>query len=89
MTKALEDLGRFFSLLIYAQSVGLLGREISPSDDRYLHRKTRTQNKRTQTSMPLLRFEPTIPVLEQAKTVHVLDRTTTVIGQVNDLVFMK
>jgi hypothetical protein len=25
-------------------------------------------------------FEPTIPVFEQAKTVHVLDRATTVIG---------
>jgi hypothetical protein len=25
-------------------------------------------------------FEPTIPVLKQAKTVHVLDRAVTVIG---------
>jgi hypothetical protein len=25
-------------------------------------------------------YEPTIPVLELAKTVHALDRTTTVIG---------
>jgi hypothetical protein len=31
------DLGRFFSFLIYTQSVGLLGRGISPSQGRYLH----------------------------------------------------
>jgi hypothetical protein len=29
--------------------------------------------------MLLVRFEPTIPVFERAKTVHVLDRATTVI----------
>jgi hypothetical protein len=40
------------------------------------------QNKRTQTSMPLVGFEPTIPVFERAKTVHALDRATTVIGVV-------
>jgi hypothetical protein len=27
-----------------------------------------------------VRFEPTIPVFEQAKTVHALDRAATVIG---------
>jgi hypothetical protein len=31
------DLGRFFSFLIYTQSVGPLGRGISPSQGRYLH----------------------------------------------------
>jgi hypothetical protein len=30
-------LGRFFSFLILRQSVGLLGRRISPSQGRYLH----------------------------------------------------
>jgi hypothetical protein len=35
-----------------SQSVGLLGRGISPSQGRYLHRATQTQNKRTQTSPP-------------------------------------
>jgi hypothetical protein len=44
------------------------------------HRTTQTQNKRTHTSMPLVGFEPTIPVFERAKTVHVLDRAATVIG---------
>jgi hypothetical protein len=31
-------------------------------------------------SMPLVGFEPTIPALQQAKTVHALDRAATVIG---------
>jgi hypothetical protein len=44
------------------------------------HRPTETQNKRTQTSMPQLGFEPTIPVFELAKKVHALDRVATVIG---------
>jgi hypothetical protein len=30
--------------------------------------------------MPLMVFEPTIPVFERAKTFHALDRATTVIG---------
>jgi hypothetical protein len=30
--------------------------------------------------MPPVEFEPTIPVFERAKTVHVLDRAATVIG---------
>jgi hypothetical protein len=30
--------------------------------------------------MTQLGFEPTIPVLERAKTVHALDRASTVIG---------
>jgi hypothetical protein len=44
-------------------------------------RTTQTQNKRTQTSMPRVEFEPTIPAFEQAKTVHTLGRAATVIGQ--------
>jgi hypothetical protein len=39
-----------------------------------------TQNKRTQTSILRVRFEPTIPVFEWAKTVHALDSAATVIG---------
>jgi hypothetical protein len=45
------------------------------------HRTTQTQNKGTQTSMPRVGFEPTIPLLERAKTVHALDRAATVIGR--------
>jgi hypothetical protein len=44
------------------------------------HRTARTQNKCTQTPMPLVGFKPTIPVFERAKTVHALDRTATVTG---------
>jgi hypothetical protein len=44
------------------------------------HRTTKTHNKRTQTSMPRVGFESTIPVLERAKTVHILYRVATVIS---------
>jgi hypothetical protein len=71
------DLGRFFSFLIYTQSVGLLGRRISSSQGRYL---TQTQHKRTQTSMPRLGFESTTPMFERAKTVRALDCAATVIA---------
>jgi hypothetical protein len=43
------------------------------------HRTAQTQNNRTQTSMPQVGFEPTIPVFEWAKIVHVLDLAATVI----------
>jgi hypothetical protein len=39
-----------------------------------------TRTEHTQTSIPLVGFEPTISVLEQAKTVCALDRTATAIG---------
>jgi hypothetical protein len=70
---------RFVSLqfLNAKHSVGLLERVISPSQGRHL---TQTQNRRKQTSMPRVRFEPTIPAFERAKTVHALDRAATVIG---------
>jgi hypothetical protein len=73
---ALVDLLRFFSFLVYTQSVGLLGRGISTT-----HRTTQTQNKRTQTSMPRVEFESTIPVFERAKTVDALVSAATVIGR--------
>jgi hypothetical protein len=78
------DVGRFFSFLLYTLSVGLLERGIRPSQDRYLHRTTQTQNKRTQTSMPRVGFIPTIPVFERAKTFHALDRAATVMGSNSD-----
>jgi hypothetical protein len=55
----------FQFLDLCTSSVGLLGREISPSQGRYLHKTKSTQNERTQTSMPLVGFEPTIPAFEQ------------------------
>jgi hypothetical protein len=79
---ALVDLGRFFSFLIYTQSVGLLGRGDEPvARPLPTERTTQTQNKRTQTSMPRVAFEPTITVFQRAKTVHVSDRAATVIGR--------
>jgi hypothetical protein len=44
------------------------------------HRRTQTLNKRTQPFMLRVRFEPTTPEFERAKTVHALDRVATVIG---------
>jgi hypothetical protein len=44
------------------------------------HRIAQTQSKRTQTSMPQVGFEPTIPVFERAKTIHALDPAAIVIG---------
>jgi hypothetical protein len=61
-------------------SVGLLGRAISPSQGRYLHRTTPTQKKRGQTSMARVGFEPAIPMFEREKTFRALDRGVTVIG---------
>jgi hypothetical protein len=43
-------------------------------------RTVQTRNKRTQTAMPHVGFEPTIPVFKRANTVHALDHAATVIG---------
>jgi hypothetical protein len=69
-----------FSFLIFRQSVGHLGRGISPSQGRYLHTE---QHKHTQTSMPWMGFEPTIKAFERAKTVHALDRAALLLHVVN------
>jgi hypothetical protein len=53
------------------------------------HRTTQTQNKRTQTSMSCVGFEPTIAAFERAKTVHVLDRAATGMGLYMQLVTLK
>jgi hypothetical protein len=70
---------RFVSLqfLNLRQSVGLLGRGINQSQGPYL---TQTRNKRKQTSIPWVGFEPRIPVFEWAKTFHALDNAATMIG---------
>jgi hypothetical protein len=73
-------LGPLFQFLdLFTQSVGLLRRGISHSQGRYLH--TGQHKQKTQISMPQAGFEPTIPVLERAKTtVNALDRAATAIG---------
>jgi hypothetical protein len=81
-TLLLLDLGRFFSFLI----LYTVGRTPWTGDQPVARRPstqrtTQTQSKRTQTSMPSVRFKPTIPAFERTKTVHALDRAATVIGQ--------
>jgi hypothetical protein len=65
---------------LFTQTVGLLGRVISPMQGRCLHTGQHTRNKRTQTSVPSVGFETTIPAFERAKTFHALGRAATVIG---------
>jgi hypothetical protein len=44
------------------------------------YRAAQTQKKRTETTMPQVRFKPTISPFVRAKTVHVLNRAATMIG---------
>jgi hypothetical protein len=44
------------------------------------HRTEQTQNKRIQTSMLSVGFEPMTPAFKEVKTVHALDHVATVIG---------
>jgi hypothetical protein len=77
----LLGLGGFFSFLIL-YTVGRTPRTGDQPTARPLttHRTTRTQNKRTQTSMSRVESGPTTPVFEWTKTAYVLDRAATVIG---------
>jgi hypothetical protein len=85
--------GLLFSFIIFfffTQTVGLLGRVITPSQGLYLHTGQHKHriNAHTQTSMRRVGFEPMIPASERAKTVRALDRSATVIGLVeNTLTF--
>jgi hypothetical protein len=77
----LLGLGCFFSSLTF-YTVGRTPWTGDQSIARPLptHRAIQIQNKRTETSMPWVGFEPTIRVFERAKTVHALYRSATVIG---------
>jgi hypothetical protein len=71
----LLGLGRFFSFLI----LYTIGRFPWTGDQPVsrpvpTQRTTQTQNKRRQTSMPRVKFQPMIPAFEPAKTFHALDR---------------
>jgi hypothetical protein len=60
----------------FSQTVGLLGRVISPSQDRYLNtgqHKHRINTYTYQTSMPWVGFEHTIPASKRAKIVHAMN----------------
>jgi hypothetical protein len=72
---ALVDLGRFFSFLIYTQSIGLLGRGISPSQGRYLHTEQHNLGINAD-KHPCLEWDS---VFERAKTVHAFDSAANVI----------
>jgi hypothetical protein len=77
----LFDLGLFFSFLI----LYTIGKTPWTGDQPAarplpIHRTTQTQNKRTQTSMSWVGFEPTTPAFKRANTVHALVRVRTVIG---------
>jgi hypothetical protein len=72
-----------FSSMIILQTLGLLGRVISPSQGLYLNtgqHKHRINTYTYQTSIPCVGFEPTIPASERTKTLHALDRSATVTG---------
>jgi hypothetical protein len=84
----LLDLGGFLSFIILYTLVRtrLLRRGISPTQGRYLHSEQHKHriNAHTQISMRGVGFERMIPAFERAKTVHTLDRATTVIGDGED-----
>jgi hypothetical protein len=66
--------GLFISFVIFfTQTVGLLGRGISPSQGRYLHTGQHKHRLNAYTDMPRVGFEPTIPAFERAKTVQSSD----------------
>jgi hypothetical protein len=78
----LLDLGRFFGFLIFYAVCRTPWTGDQPVARQLpAHWTAQAQNKRTQTPMPQAGFEPTIPVLERAKTVHALDGAATVIGR--------
>jgi hypothetical protein len=51
----------------------------------YTQDNTNTEQTHTQTSMHWVEFEPTVPTFERAKTVHSLDRGSTVMGGTTEL----
>jgi hypothetical protein len=74
---------QFFFFLVswfYTQSVGLLGKGISPEQGLYLHTRQHKQNTRIQTTIPQVGLQPTNTVFELAKKIHDLERAATAIG---------
>jgi hypothetical protein len=75
------DLGRFSTFLIlYSACRTSWTGDLPVAGPLSTRRTTQKQNKRTQTSMLQVGFEPTTPLFKRAKTVHALDRAATVIG---------
>jgi hypothetical protein len=75
------DLARYFSYLI-VYTIGRTPWTREQPIARLLprHRTTKSQNKRTQTSMTRVEFELTTLMFERGKTGHALDQAATVIG---------
>jgi hypothetical protein len=75
--------GLFFSFVIFSYAVRGTPWTSDQPVARPLptHKAMQTQNKRTQTSMPRVGFEPMIPVFERVKIVHALVRAATVKGR--------
>jgi hypothetical protein len=66
---------------LFTQAVGVLGRVISPSQDRCLHTGQYKHGMNTHTDIhDLSGIEPMIPAFERAKTVHTLDLAAIVIS---------
>jgi hypothetical protein len=80
-TVLLLDLGRFlkFLILYIVDSTAWTGDQ-PVARPLPTHRTTETQNKCTQTCVPRVGLEITIPAFERAKTVYALDRTAIGIG---------
>jgi hypothetical protein len=82
------DLGRFFQFLnLYTVSRTPWTGDQPVARPLPTYKTTQTQNKRIQTSMLQVGFEPTIPAFGRAKNVHALDRAVTVIGYFATLLF--
>jgi hypothetical protein len=75
----LLDLGRFLSFLIL-YTIGRIHWTGDQPVARPLLTEQHKQNKRKETCMPWVGFEPTIPAFERAKTVYAWDCAVTVIG---------
>jgi hypothetical protein len=73
----------FQFLDLFTQSVGLLGRGISPSQGRYLHTEQH-RHRINAHRRPRLKWNsnPLSQCFERAKAVHTSDRAATVIGAV-------
>jgi hypothetical protein len=82
----LLDLDRFsFQFLdhLYSREDSFSGGSAGRKAATCTHRTAETQNESTQTSMPQVGFEPTIPAFQWAKIVHSLHRAATMIGVCN------
>jgi hypothetical protein len=66
---------------IYSRYDSLEGGSVRRKATTYTHTTTQTQNKRTQTSVPRMGFEHTVPPFKREKRAHALDRAATVIGK--------